>query len=103
MALYRTSNPLDLKNSRISKLAFLDRFTREEYVSLDLASTGDTVEAAGIRLFMRRFENSKFIDLSREDTVAGVNQLETLGVLEAGRAVEILNTDDISVKEKYKG
>ena len=100
MALIKVAQP---KDTRITKLAFLDRFTQEEYVTLDLASAGSTPEAAGIRLFMRRFENSKFIDLQREDTIAGVNQLETMGILEAGRAVEILNTEDISDKEKYKG
>ena len=43
-----------------------------------------------------------FIDLSRADTIAGVNALETAGILADGRANEIL-TNPITSEEEYIG
>jgi hypothetical protein len=80
-------------NSRkITVLAFLSRFTDEEAIAIDLASIGATVEAAALRRYMQKVNAAKFIDLDREDTIAGVTALETAGILSAGRASVILNS-----------
>lgn len=77
--------------TRITKLAFLSRFTDAEAVALDLASIGATVEAATLRRYTAKVNAASFIDLSREDTRLGVQALEPIGILSAGRAAEILD------------
>lgn len=77
--------------TRITTLAFLSRFTDAEAVALDLASIGATVEAASLRRYMAKVNAASFIDLSREDTRAGVLALEPMGILAAGRALWILD------------
>lgn len=76
---------------KITRLAFLSRFTDEEAIALDLASQGATVEAATLRRYLSKVNAATFIDLSREDTRAGVLALEPLGILAEGRALEILD------------
>lgn len=89
-------------STKITRLAFLDRFTDEEAVAMDLASMGDTVQAAYIRRYMSKVNSAQFIDLSRKDTVDGVNQLESTGLLNEGRANEIL-TAPVQPTEEFKG
>lgn len=78
--------------SIITRLAFLNRFSDDEAIALDLASIGATVEAAALRRYMAKVDAASFIDLSREDTRQGVQYLETIGILAEGRAAEILDT-----------
>ncbi len=75
---------------KITQLAFISRFTDAEAIALDLASIGSTVEAASIRRYMQKVDAATFIDLEREDTITGVNQLEAVGLIGAGRANVIL-------------
>lgn len=77
--------------TQITRLAFLSRFTDEEAIALDLASQGATVEAATLRRYLSKVNAATFIDLSREDTRAGVLALEPMGILAEGRALEILD------------
>ena len=77
--------------SQITRLAFLSRFTDEEAIALDLASQGATVEAATLRRYLSKVNAASFIDLSREDTRAGVLALGQIGILAEGRALEILD------------
>lgn len=87
---------------RITRLGFLDRFTDAEAIAIDLSSIGVTVEAASIRRFVAKVNAAQYIDLAREDTIAGVNALEQMGLIDEGRALEILSppvTDD----ERYEG
>jgi hypothetical protein len=77
--------------TQITRLAFLSRFTDEEAIALDLASIGATVEAATLRRYLSKVNAASFIDLSREDTRAGVLALEPMGILAEGRALEILD------------
>ena len=77
----------------ITRLAFLNRFTDAEAISIDLASIGATEQAAGLRRYMNKVNAATFIDLARPDTRAGVQALEAGGVLAAGRAAEILDID----------
>lgn len=85
-----TSAPTEL-GRRITRLAFLNRFTDPEAIAIDLASIGATVEAATLRRYMQKVNAATFIDLDRPDTRGGVQALEAAGVLAAGRALQILD------------
>lgn len=90
------------EDRKITKLAFLNRFTDEEAIKLDLASIGATVQAAAIRRYLQKVNVATFIDLNREDLISGVKQLELSGIIAAGRAKEIID-NPISDEEKFKG
>lgn len=75
----------------ITRLAFMDRFTDAEAISMDLNGIGATVEAAGIRRAMEKVRAATYIDLDRPDTRAGVQAMEAAGLLAPGRAAEILD------------
>ena len=77
---------------KISRLAFISRFTDAEAIAIDLASQGATVPAASMRRYMQKVNAAEFIDLGRADTRGGVQQLEAVGLLGAGRAAVILDT-----------
>lgn len=79
-----------IEPKKITRLAFLSRFTDAEAIALDLASIGATVEAASIRRYMQKVNAATFIDLGRADTISGVNQLEAVGLIGSGRANVIL-------------
>lgn len=87
---------------RITRLAFLTRFTDEEAINIDLASIGATVEAAGIRRFLKKVDAASFIDLSDPDTISGVKLLEQIGFLLPGRADVILQAP-VAPRELYTG
>ena len=83
----------------ITNLAFRNRFTQAEKVAMEISSldvptatTAARQQAAGLRVNLADSAAAVFIDLKRVDTRAGVIQLETLGVLAAGRALIILDT-----------
>jgi hypothetical protein len=84
-------DPAPKVDRRITNLAFLSRFTDAEAVAIDLASIGATVQAAGIRRYVKKVDAASFIDLDRPDTRAGVQALEAAGLLAVGRAAEILD------------
>lgn len=77
---------------RVSRLAFISRFTDAEAIAIDLASQGATVPAASMRRYMQKVNAAEFIDLNRADTRSGVQALEAAGLLAAGRAAVILDT-----------
>lgn len=79
-----------LPQTKITRLAFLERFTDAEAIAIDLASQGATVEAATVRRFMSKVNAATFIDLARQDTIDGVNSLVGYGFLTAERANAIL-------------
>lgn len=85
--------PLPLPpETKITRLAFLSRFTDTEAITLDLASIGATVEAASIRRYLSKVNAATFIDLSRADTRGGITALEAMGIIGEGRAIEILDS-----------
>ena len=94
---------------RITRLAFRNRFTQAEKVTLEIASLDDPTaamavrqQAAALRVALADQANATYIDLDRADTRAGVQQLETLGLLAAGRALEILDAP-VQAVERYFG
>lgn len=86
----------------ITPLAFLSRFTDAEAIAFDLASIGATEQAAALRRYMHKVNAARYIDLDRADTRAGVEALESAGLIAAGRAAEILD-DPIVYAEEYRG
>lgn len=87
---------------RITRLAFLSRFSDSEAVAIDLASIGATPQAAGMRRYMSKVNAATYIDLDRADTRAGVQALEAAGVLAAGRALQILDAP-VQPEERWQG
>lgn len=85
-------------DTRITRLAFRNRFTQTEKVTLELAALDDPAatlaqrqQAAAIRVHLADVAASTFIDLGSQDTRAGVLSLEAGGLLAKGRALEILD------------
>ncbi len=100
----QTSNPSYLElmatglGRKITPLAFFNRFTQAEQVAIELASLDDQTApmqnrqvAAKLRVYVRNVNVAAYVDLDRADTQAGVNDLETAGLLGVGRANEILS------------
>lgn len=84
--------------SRITRLAFRNRFTPTEKAVIELAALDNPsatqparMQAASLRAYLADLAAATFVDLARPDTRAGVMQLETLGLLAAGRALQILD------------
>lgn len=85
-------------DTRITHLAFRNRFTQDEKVMLELAALDDPTapmaqrqQSAAIRVYLADVAASSFIDLSDPGTRAGVQALEAGGLLAAGRATVILS------------
>jgi len=88
---------------RLTKLQFRNLFTPDEKVAIEFASLDnpsgtreERLQAAGLRVFLADVEaatpeqDGTSIDLDDPRTVAGVNALETYGLIAADRAAEIL-------------
>lgn len=100
---------VEIPSQRVTRLAFLDRFTEDEYVGLDMASIDDPaattaarIGAAKIRRYLEKVKSATYIDLSRPDTIAGVQALAVVGLLTSERADEILEAP-ITETERYSG
>lgn len=85
-------------DTRITRLAFRNRFTQAEKVMMELAALDDPTapmaqrqQAAAIRVYLADVAASTFVDLARADTRAGVQALEAAGLLAPGRALQILD------------
>lgn len=94
---------------RITKLAFRNRFTKAEKVGIEFAALDDPTapitqrqQAAALRANLKDQEQATFIDLDDEDTRTGVLTLEAVGLIAAGRAVEILDAP-VQDKERHTG
>ena len=84
--------------AHITKLAFRNRFTSGEKVMMEIASLDNPAatmaqrqQAAMLRANLADTAAATFIDLARADTRAGVQMLETAGLLGNGRALTILD------------
>ena len=82
---------------KITVLAFRNRFTQAEKISIDLGSIDDPTASieqrqlsAAIRVMNADLTVATYIDLSRADIQNGVNQLEAYGMIGSGRADQIL-------------
>ncbi len=93
----------------ISKLSFRNRFTQAEKVAIEIASLDvptapmeQRAMAAALRANQADVNVALYIDLQRPDTRAGVQSLETYGLIGTGRATEILDTPP-TAEEVYRG
>ena len=85
-------------DSRVTRLAFRNRFTSAEKVAIEFACLDDPaapmpqrLQSAALRANQEDLAAATFVDLLREDTRAGVQMLEAAGLLTEGRALEILD------------
>lgn len=102
MAVIQVTQP---KSTKITRLAFLSRFTDSEAIAIDLASidnpsgtTQERANSAAIRRYLAKINAATFVDVTRQDTVDGVNALAAMGFITAQRAQEVLS-DVISSNE----
>ena len=84
--------------TRITRLAFRNRFTQAEKVALEIAALDNPAatlaqrqQAAAIRVYLADVNASTFVDLAHDDTRAGVQAMETGGLIGVGRALQILD------------
>lgn len=87
-----------VKQTKITRLAFINRFTLQESVAYEMALTSSPV----LRALDKKLSASTYVDLSRPDTIAGIQALASVGILTPSRASEILNTEPTAI-ELYKG
>lgn len=85
-------------NSRITRLAFRNRFTFAEKVAIETAAESD----ATVRVLLKDQEAATFIDLARIDTQQGVQLLVSKSLITAQRATEILSLT-IQAEETFNG
>ena len=85
-------------DSRVTKLAFRNRFTSAEKIAIEFACIDNPaapmpqrLQSAALRANQADLAAATFVDLAREDTRAGVQMLEAAGLLTEGRALEILD------------
>lgn len=101
----QANQPAPARPRHITNLAFRSRFTSAEKVAIELAAMdnpaaemAERLQAAAVRAALADVAAAKFIDLDRSDARAGVEALETAGVIAAGRAVEILDAPVLDVE-----
>lgn len=70
----------------LTHLEFLRRFTSDERIAITQAGLSNTAIADYIKML----DVAKFINTTDSDVAAGVQSLEAAGVIDAGRATEIL-------------
>jgi hypothetical protein len=85
--------------TKLTVLAFRNRFTQAEKIAIEMASldnpsasTQARMLAASLRVMNSDLSVATFVDINRADTIAGVQALETYGIIGTGRANIILNT-----------
>ncbi|ART47570.1 MULTISPECIES: hypothetical protein [Acidovorax] len=83
---------------RITKRAFRSRFTKPERTAIEWAAvdrpeltTEQRMQAAALRSDLKDQEQATYIDLDDPDVELGVQTLEAIGLLDAGRTLEIIN------------
>lgn len=85
--------------TRITKLSFRQRFLQSERVAIEIASLDNPAapmemraQAATLRSYLKDIDAASHVDLNFPATRAGVQMLETVGLIGAGRAAVILDT-----------
>ena len=84
--------------TKISRLALKLRMTADERKNIRAAAESN----ADVYDFMDLLSDSTYIDLTRPETVQGIQTLEAVELLGEGRADEILTTP-VTEGEKYNG
>ena len=84
-------------DTRLTRLAFRNRFTTAEKATLEMAALDDPMApmaqrqtAAMLRAYLADLAVADFVDTADPSTQAGVRALAQAGILAAGRDAEIL-------------
>jgi hypothetical protein len=85
-------------SKKITKLALLNRFTNNE-LAVYYAAVASNI---GLAILDKKLFAAEYIDLTRPDTIYGINVLAGAGLITPQRASEILN-NPIQEIEKYRG
>lgn len=95
-------------DSRVTRLAFRNRFTGPEKVAIEFACLDDPaapmpqrLQSAALRANQADLAAATFVDLARTDTRDGVLALESAGLLATGRAASVLDSPVVD-SERYK-
>lgn len=72
--------------ARISKADFMERFTDAELVTIYATAK----QSIPVEVWLDRFRVAEFVNLADPRTAGGVRSLELVGILEPGRADQIL-------------
>lgn len=72
--------------AKLTHRQFLKRLTGKEFKAIRQAAKNNP----DVDMFLYLFERAQEIDMADPDTVAGVQMLEAAGIINAGRAAEIL-------------
>lgn len=98
-----------LPKRRITRLAFRNRFTQSEKVAIEIAQLDNPTapmpqraQAAALRASQADLSVTQYVDLDRAETRGGVQMLEVAGLLAAGRALQILDSEVLE-HEQYTG
>ena len=71
----------------ITRFAFRQRFTFAERVAIRSAADSDTE----VMVWLEDLQTASFIDLTRSEAIEGAQMLESKGLIDSGRADEVLN------------
>lgn len=80
-----TQEPTSL--GQISKLAYMERFSDAELAAI----YGAAKVSLAVEVWMEKFKLAEFIDLADPRTLAGLQALESNGLIGTGRALEVLH------------
>lgn len=72
--------------TQLTKLAFLNRFTAEERITIRTAAA----QSPAVHDYLEMLDAAQDVDLTDLRTIGGVQVLEASGLLAAGRGAEIL-------------
>ncbi len=96
---YASPQP-EQKDTRLAPQMFMRRMTPEERKAIRAYSRSDSPMAEDIEDFLDLLAKARWVDITDPATIQGVEGLEILTILEAGRASEILS-DVIDANELY--
>ena len=74
---------------RLSKLEFINRLTDQELEAIYSAAE----VSIPVRIWLDKFKLAEYIEISDSLTIAGITKLELAGLINQGRAAEILNNN----------
>lgn len=77
-----------MANRKLTRLAFRRRFTQAERESIYTAASTQPA----IQVFLDDIMVAEFVDLDDPGLISGVQQLEAVGLLASGRALEVLDS-----------
>lgn len=103
-----SANPSIVSDTKITTLAFRNRFTYQEKVSIDIASLDiptapmeQRILSAGLRVALADLATATFIDLSDPRTIAIIQSLAQNNIITAERGDEILNTPILPIERPH--